>query len=393
MIVRRTKIQLMIFALVTLLGGVFVGGRYAQLDRLVVDRTYTVQAHFTDSGGIFDGAPVTYRGIEVGRVGRLTPEPDGVLVDLDIENSAPRISADAQLVVANKSAIGEQFVDIRPRGTAAPYLAQGTEITVENTAIPISSTQLLTDVNSLVTSVDTDNLQTVISELGQAFEGTGPDLARILDTTSTFIQTADANIDVTRSLIRNSDTVLQTQIDQRGAISEFSDNLAKLSDTLVDADPDVRRLLDKGGDAAATVNAVVDENAADLGTILRDLRTVNEPLLANLTGIQTIFVLYPYLLEGTFSVLEPNGDNWDAAFGLALTDTTPTCTYAKDGGAASGYQKRRPEGAISDRELPPGTDCLVPNDIARQPSKASLNRAGTASVATFSDVLLQPAVR
>ena len=40
MISRLTKIQLVIFAIVTVLGGAFVGGRYAQIDRLVVDRSF-----------------------------------------------------------------------------------------------------------------------------------------------------------------------------------------------------------------------------------------------------------------------------------------------------------------------------------------------------------------
>ncbi len=397
MIVRRTKIQLLVFALVTLLGGTFVGGRYAQIDRLVVDRTYTIDAHFTDSGGIFAGAPVTYRGIEVGRVGSLVPEKDGVLAKVDIEKSAPKISADLQAVVANKSAIGEQYIDLRPRGMSAPYLTQGTVITTADTAIPVSTTDLLVNVNSLVKSVNTESLQTVISELGQAFEGTGPDLATILDTTSSFIQTADDNIDVTRSLIRSSDSVLQTQIDKQGALSTFSENLALLSDTLVDADPDLRRLLDKGGDAAATVNATVEENADDLGTIVNDLRTANAPVLKNLTGLQTVFVLYPYLLSGTFTVLTPMttplGEVWNAAFGLALTDTTPTCTYANSGGAESGYQERRPEASIEDREFVTSTDCLVPGKVNRGGSKTSFNRTVVGTSTSLSDLMTDPITR
>jgi phospholipid/cholesterol/gamma-HCH transport system substrate-binding protein len=392
-IVRRTKIQLVIFALVTVLGGMFVGGRYAQIDRLVVDRTYTVTTHFADSGGSFEGAPVTYRGIEVGEVKSLTPERDGVRVDLAIENSAPKIPADLDALVANKSAIGEQYVDLRPRTASGPYLAQGTVIGKERTAIPVTSAELLIDVNSLVKSVDPDSLRTVVDELGRAFEGTGPDLARILDTTSSFIQTADDNIDVTRALIRNSDSVLQTQIDKRGAVAEFSTNLAKLSDTLVEADPDLRRLVDKGSEAARTLDAVVDENAPQLGAIVSDLRTVNAPLARNLPGLQSIFVLYPYLLSGTYSVLTPAGDDWNAAFGLALADQTPTCTYAKSGGQRSGYLQRRPDSAISDRELPEDIDCKVPNKIARQPSKTVFNRTAAGATGSWANLLLDPVSR
>jgi phospholipid/cholesterol/gamma-HCH transport system substrate-binding protein len=68
MITQRTKVQLLFFVIITLVGVTFVGARYAQLDRLIVDDAYTVVAHFEDSGGIFAGGEVTYRGVRIGEV-------------------------------------------------------------------------------------------------------------------------------------------------------------------------------------------------------------------------------------------------------------------------------------------------------------------------------------
>ena len=384
MISRLTKIQLVIFAVVTVLGGAFVGGRYAQIDRLFVDRSFPVSAQFTDSGGIFAGAQVTYRGIPVGRVGKLEFKDNGVRATLDIENSAPKISADVVAVVANKSAIGEQFVDLQPRGNSAPYLAKGSSISVQNTRIPIDTTKLLVDTNDLVSSVNTDDLRTLVDELGQAFESTGPDLATILDTSSQFIQQADDNIGVTRALIRGSGTVLQTQIDKQDALATFSSNLQLFSDTFVQADPDLRRLLDKGSVSAKALRQVVDENAETLGKAVNDLVTANRPLSQNVLGLQAIFILYPYLVEGSFSVLDPSQEagktEYNATFGLVITDPTAVCSYATDGGAASGYRKRRDEAVISDRAFDTNVDCKVENNnIARQPSKTVLKRSAVTS--------------
>jgi phospholipid/cholesterol/gamma-HCH transport system substrate-binding protein len=389
MISRLTKIQLLIFAIVTVLGGAFVGGRYAQIDRLVVDKSFPVTAQFKDSGGIFAGAQVTYRGIPVGKVGKLEFQDNGVQATLDIEDSSPKISRDVVAVVANKSAIGEQFVDLQPRTNSPPYLVKGSSITQRNTRIPIDTTTLLIDINDLVSSVNTESLRTVVDELGQAFEGTGQDLSTILDTSTEFIDAADENIDVTRSLINDSNSVLQTQIDKQGELSTFSKNLALLSDTLVDADPDLRRLLDKGSVSARTLRQVVDENSEDLGNAINDLVTANRPLSANVLGLQATFILYPFLLEGSFSVLHPATNNgtktgdYDAAFGLVMTETTATCTYEQNGGEGSGYRKRRVETIISDQEFRTDTDCKVePNHIARQTSKTVLQRVAASSGAT-----------
>ena len=52
-------------------------GYDAQLDELVVDKDYTVVAHYPESGGIFTTAEVTYRGVRVGTVGDMTLTQDG----------------------------------------------------------------------------------------------------------------------------------------------------------------------------------------------------------------------------------------------------------------------------------------------------------------------------
>jgi len=73
-ITQRTKVQLYIFALITLMGCTFVGARYARLDRIFFDDSYTVVAHFQDSGGIFDGAIVSTDGdLLVGMTARISP--------------------------------------------------------------------------------------------------------------------------------------------------------------------------------------------------------------------------------------------------------------------------------------------------------------------------------
>jgi len=384
---RLTKVQLTVFVIVTLIGGAFVGGRYAQLDRLLVDRTFAVDAQFSDSGGIFEGAEVTYRGIGVGSVGDLAFDEGGVRVRLDIDDDAPRIPSDVLAVVANKSVIGEQYVDLQPRVATPPYLHAGDTITQANTRIPISTTDLLIDVDALVGSVDTASLRTVVEELGQAFEGTGQDLATILDTSMDFINEADANLDVTRSLIRESSTVLQTQIDKRGQIGSFSRDLALLSDTLVDADPDLRRLLDDGSTSARTLREVVDENSTDLSTTVRNLLTTVRPISENVAGLQAIFVLYPDLLEGSFTVTTPSSEEgeFDAAFGLVLTPTPLACTYQTDGGPSSGYRERRAPEDIED--VPLGQDLGCDNDtkVPRSGDATELNRTGAASARPSDD--------
>lgn len=101
MITKTVRWQLIALVLVTVVAVGYAGFRYAGLDRIFGATTYPVTVQLADSGGIFTGADVTYRGVSVGRVGQLSLTARGVDVQLDIENSAPSIPADARAVVGN----------------------------------------------------------------------------------------------------------------------------------------------------------------------------------------------------------------------------------------------------------------------------------------------------
>ena len=108
MIARRTKLQLLAFAVVAVLGMSYLGFKYVGLDRLVLGSGYDVGADFRDSGGIFVNAEVTYRGVAVGRVTDMQLVDDGVRVTLSIDPDADPIPADTEAMVATRSAVGEQ---------------------------------------------------------------------------------------------------------------------------------------------------------------------------------------------------------------------------------------------------------------------------------------------
>jgi len=377
MITRRTKIQLAIFLAITLTGVSFVGARYAKLDRLVVDNSYHVTARFADSGGIFQNAEVNYRGVQVGRVGKLVLTKDGVDVVLDIDEGHDKIPSDVKAVVGNRSAVGEQYVELQPQTDDGPYLEDKSTIPVERTSIPISSSKWLLDTDRLVNSVNKQNLQTVVSELGAAFNGTGDDLGQIIDTSASFIQTANENFDITTALIKDSNLVLQTQLDKASAIKSFSRNLALVSDTLAARDADLRTIIANGSATANELRTFLERNKVDLGQLINNLVTTGEIAVKHLAGTEMILVLYPYVVAGAYIVVDKSSDTglFDAHFGMVLTDTPPVCH--------SGYDpaERRPPGDGSNKPMDMGARCTEPRTQSNPRGAAWAPRS--APVATY----------
>ena len=73
MITTRVRLQLLAFVIVTVLGVGYVSVRYLGAGALFGAGPYPVTLQLTESGGIFTGADVTYRGVSVGpsrRTGR-----------------------------------------------------------------------------------------------------------------------------------------------------------------------------------------------------------------------------------------------------------------------------------------------------------------------------------
>ncbi|MBM9460941.1 MCE family protein [Nocardioides sp. zg-536] len=386
MITRRTKVQLVVFALITLVGVSFVGARYAQLDRLVVDRSYTVVAHYPTSGGIFSGAEVTYRGVQIGKVGELVLTEDGVDVVLEIDKEWDRIPADTIALVGNRSAVGEQYVELQPQVDGGPFLADGSEI--DDVATPIATEKLLADISATVASVDREALQTTVAELGRAFGGAGEDLQKIIDTGNSFIETADENFDLTTALIRDANTVLNGQIATESSLRTFADQLSKFSGALAGADDDLRTVIDNGSVTATQLRTLLEQNGVELSELLANLVATNEVVVQHLPGLKQMLVVYPWAVLGGLTVVgkkspsEGGSGFYDAHFGLVLSQEIP----GLPGPALcrEGYvkERRHPESDRGNAPMPSDARCTEPITKSNPRGPQNLPRIAPAAIGT-----------
>jgi phospholipid/cholesterol/gamma-HCH transport system substrate-binding protein len=337
-ITRATRLKLVAFAMLAVLGMAYLGFKYVGLDRLILGTGYDVAADFKDSGGIFVNAEVTYRGVAVGRVSDMQLTDSGVRVTLTIDPGAKKIPADAAAVVANRSAVGEQYVDLRPPDDDGPYLTDGSVIPQDRTSIPIPVEQLLLDVDHLVGSLDTANLRTVVDELGKAFDGAGDDLGRLIDNGNLLLTRAEQSLPQTLKLITDGQTVLDTQVASRTAIQDWAANLRLVSDTLVQIDPDLRSLVVNAPDAGAALQQLVDDAGPGLGSLVRNIDILNGVVTPRLDGVEQLLVTYPDVVSGGFTVVRDDGGVMRAHFGFVLNANDPrACTsgYVSTGSTPS----------------------------------------------------------
>ena len=127
---RRIKVQLVIFTVISVLAGGVMAFRYINAPAMLFGiGHYKVTAELRRAAGLYPSANVTYRGTEVGRVQSVRLTETGVKAELLLD-SGIKIPAQLQAQVHSQSAIGELYLELRPRTGDGPALKDGDVIPV-----------------------------------------------------------------------------------------------------------------------------------------------------------------------------------------------------------------------------------------------------------------------
>lgn len=326
MITGRIKVQLSLFVILAVVSTSYLVARYVGFNPF--SSSYTVVVRLPDAGGLFVNGEVTYRGVQVGRVEQMTVTDDGMEATLRIEGDAPDIPADAQVTVANRSAIGEQYLDLRSDSTGGPYLGDDDLLAGGETSLPPAFDDVLRTGRDFVASVPEDSLTTVIDEIYTSTRGVGPHLGQLVDTSAEFAETAETNFLVTTRLIENSSTVLDTQQAASQSIIGFSQDLAVIAETLRGSDGDLRALIDSSPAAAIEIHRLFAEVGQPLGMLMGNLVSTAQVFGVNAAGIEDAFIRIPEAVSVGWSVAASGSIN----MGLATTFTNPLpCTTGYGG--------------------------------------------------------------
>lgn len=327
MLTRRIKIQLIVFIIVGLAATSYLGGKYVGLNPF--GSGYRVTVALPDAGGSFANGEVTYRGVPVGRIKELRTTPEGMEAVLHIAGDAPDIPADVSAKVANRSAIGEQFIDLR-RDTPGTdkRLAEGDRITGSAESLPPPIEDVLRTGRDFAASVPEDALTTVIDEFYDLSRGAGPHLARLVETSQEFVKTADDNFLISSALIDSAQTVLTTQQDSASSIKGFSRDLNLLATTLEDSDGDLRALIKNSPAAAREIGRLFDQVGRPLGVLMGNLVSTAQIFGTNAAGVEDALFRVPEAISVGWAVNGSKGLD----LGLAQTYFDPLpCTSGYGG--------------------------------------------------------------
>ncbi|MEC9322734.1 MAG: MlaD family protein, partial [Actinomycetota bacterium] len=327
MLTRFVRTQLVLFTIASIVGVAVMVFAYIQLPTLLGIGRLTVTMELPATGGLYQFANVTYRGVQIGKVREVRLTEDGAEATLSLDTS-PKVPADLVAEVRSVSAVGEQYVDLRPRTDSGPYLENGARIARSDTTIPQQVGPMLDQLSALVDSLPKDRIPDLLDETFLAFNGAGPDFASLLDSASTVTEDLSGVSGETRALVDDSSPLLESQAETADAIRTWARSLNGISAQVVQNDPEVRAILQQGPGFAQEVSGLLDGVKPTLPVLLANLTTVGQILVTYNPSIEQLLVLFPSIIaaQQSFGLPRnnptglPSGD-----FALTISDPNP-CT-------------------------------------------------------------------
>jgi len=357
MLTRFVRAQLIIFAIVSVVGVAVMIFGYLQAPTLLGIGRITVRMELPSGGGLYRFANVTYRGVQIGKVTDVDLNRTGAFATLSL-NTSPKVPADLMAEVHSLSAVGEQYVDLLPRNSNPPYLQDGAVIPLRMITIPQPVGPMLDKVSALMGSIPKGRLSALINESSKGLDDAGFDLGSLLDSSYTLTRDFHGAADQTKSLIDDSVPILDGAVESGDATRIWARSIAGVTGQLVDDDPQIRSLLTKGPGAFDEVSALLNQVKPTLPLLLANLTSLGKVAVTYHASLEQLLVLVPSFFRGIASTGPSNNATGlpIGAFRIGLGDPV-ACTA----GYLPPSQWRSPADTTT-VDTPDGLYCKLPQD-------------------------------
>ncbi|WP_046315549.1 MlaD family protein [Mycobacterium sp. UM_Kg1] len=354
---RLVRVQLIIFVIASIIGVAVMAFGYLRLPVLLGMGRITVTLELPSGGGLYQFGNVTYRGVQVGVVVDVALTPSGAEATLSLETS-PRIPADLIAEVHSLSAVGEQYVDLLPRGSGPPYLENGSVISMRNSTVPQPVGPLLDNASALLKSLPKDKIAALLDESAKGLADAGYDIGSLIDSAAGISRASHSVTEQILSLIEDSAPLLDGAAQSADATRVWARAMAGVTDQVVADEPHVRTLLTQGPAALDEVSRLLEDVKPTLPVLLANLTSLGQVAVTYNPSLEQLLVLVPPFFGGMGALSHianatgyPLGD-----FRVGLNDPPP-CTV----GFLPPSQWRSPADTTT-IDTPDGLYCKLPQD-------------------------------
>lgn len=248
------------------------------------EETRTVTAHFPRAVSVYEGTEVRILGVNVGHVTAVVPEGNSVRVEMEYDDDV-KVPEGAQAVIITPTLVADRFVQLTPAWDGGPVMADGADIAMEETGVPVELDRIYASLRDLSEALGPNgvNRDGTLDHLLRAgarnLEGEGAlgneMIRNLAAATTTFGQGSGDLFDTVTELAQFTEVLGKND----RLVRAFIRDLAGMSAALVSERAELQRALGSVARAVGTVEGFVKDNrqalVADLEKLTRVMKTIN----------------------------------------------------------------------------------------------------------------------
>jgi phospholipid/cholesterol/gamma-HCH transport system substrate-binding protein len=270
--VRGTTIKLTTFTIFTIIVTFWLASVIGKLDPF--QDTYELNAEFTDATGILNGDAVKIAGVPIGKVVSFKVVEGKAIVTMDIEGDV-EIPKNSSFDIKFLNLLGQRVVDIRPaESPSTDVWADGQTVPETQTTPALDLSVVFNNLRPLIQSTNPEDINTVARTVLAVFKGREDQFADILGNLGNLSETLSGRDQRLARLVTDLDDLTQILNRQSGDIQVGLQNFTEFMEALADVTPRIERVVDQLNTTADKFGGVVARNRSNLDQELADLRTL-----------------------------------------------------------------------------------------------------------------------
>jgi phospholipid/cholesterol/gamma-HCH transport system substrate-binding protein len=269
--------RLAIFMVVCLFG---VFAMFAIFSQLRFQQGNTYQAEFTNVTGLEAGQFVRIAGVEVGKVKKLTIQPDTtVLVEFSADDSVV-LTEGSRAVIRYDDLIGGRYLGLEDGVGGTKKLNRGDTIPLQRTSPALDLDALIGGFRPLFRALDPEQVNALSGQLIRAFQGQGATIGSFLSQTAALTNTLADRDQLIGQVIVNLNAVLGSLGDQSTQFAKAVDSLSNLVATLAGRKEDISNAVAYANAAAGSIADLLNQARPPLKKVVAEADRTSAAVLA-----------------------------------------------------------------------------------------------------------------
>lgn len=297
-----------IFAAAAVVVALIAAAAYGPVSELGKTR---ITAYFQSTTGLYVGDDVRVLGVKVGRITEVEPGRDRVRVRLVIDRGID-IPGNARAVIVAPSLVSARFVQLAPAYTGGPKLADGAEIDLDRTAIPVEWDDIKAELTRLAKTLgpvgqnEQGSFGNFVNTAADNFDGNGEKFRDTIRELSATLNTlSDGRTDLVGT-IRNLQKFVDVLSASNEQIVQFGGRLASVSSVLAGVSGELGAGLDNLDSAILDVKRFLNENGAVLTEGVQRLAEVTQILVDKRPQLEQVLHAGPTALQNFYQIYQPS---------------------------------------------------------------------------------------